>query len=202
MTALDHIVALTLSVVLIIGGYQFYFWAQRRNRAIARALNSTLDNKIPLLISWIWVYSGLYYPLIVLTAVSANSLREFCYVAFSYFTLLTCQMAFFLLLPIKAPDAWRAQPLDQSLSAKLLNLVRKYDGPSNAFPSMHVSVATLTALHLSRTLEFNGPILPSALIAAISFSCLVTKQHYLIDVPLAIALGWANHRLFLFIYSF
>lgn len=57
---------------------------------------------------------------------------------------------------------------------------------------MHVSVATLTALHLHAHL---GPA-AFAVPALVGLSCLFTKRHYLIDLPPAAALGWLVCRLY------
>ena len=74
----------------------------------------------------------------------------------------------------------------------LLALVQRFDARSNSFPSMHVSVATLTALHLQGHFglaAFAFPVL-------VGLSCLFTKQHYLIDLPPGAALGWTVYRLY------
>ena len=61
---------------------------------------------------------------------------------------------------------------------------------------MHVSVATLTALHLHANTRF--PAAALALFVAISgLSCLFTKQHYIVDVPPGFLLGWLAFRGFL-----
>lgn len=76
----------------------------------------------------------------------------------------------------------------KSWSEKFLLFVQKFDDSSNCFPSMHVSVATLTALLALGTLGpwvFLFPLL-------IACSCTFTKQHYLLDLPAGAALGWAG----------
>jgi membrane-associated phospholipid phosphatase len=59
---------------------------------------------------------------------------------------------------------------------------------------MHTSVAMLTALHLFTDFglwAFAFPVL-------IGLSCLYTKQHYVIDVPAGVVLGWVTFQLFRF----
>ncbi len=107
MTTLDHVVNLTLAVVLIIGGYQFYFWCQRRTRAHARTFSFKWDNAIRLRPSWVWIYSGLYYPAIGVVVLSVKDLRQFNYMAFSYFVLVGLQMLVFLIFPVEVPPDWR-----------------------------------------------------------------------------------------------
>src|SRR5207247_3577054 len=77
-----------------------------------------------------------------------DSARQFTYVATSYMLLLGLQMLFFVLLPVTTPHQWRAYNLQRTPSERFLALIQRMDAPSNSFPSMHVSVAMLTAMHL------------------------------------------------------
>jgi membrane-associated phospholipid phosphatase len=102
--------------------------------------------------------------------------------------LLALQMLFFVFFPVETPEKWRALNQGRGKSERFLAFVRRFDGASNCFPSMHVSVATLTALHLQSALGpwvFLFPVL-------IALSCLFTKQHYLVDLPAGAALGWIS----------
>lgn len=47
MTAVDYVVNLVLSGILIVGAYQFYFFTQRHPLRSAREFLSPLDEKIP-----------------------------------------------------------------------------------------------------------------------------------------------------------
>jgi membrane-associated phospholipid phosphatase len=197
MTSLDHIVNLTLAVVLIVGGYQFYFWCQRRTKSRARTFSFRLDNSIPLRPAWVWIYSGIYYPAIILVVMSVRDLRNFNYMAFSYLILLAFQMLAFLVFPVEVPTTWReSASAHRSLSRRFLMFVQKIDARSNCFPSMHVSVATLTAFHAARNMPF-AYILAALFVGLIAASCLLTKQHYLIDLPAGVVCGWLSYVLFL-----
>ena len=101
-------------------------------------------------------------------------------------------MVFFVLFPVATPEEWRTADPRGSWSERLLALVHRFDARTNSFPSMHTSVATLTALHLFEGLGgwvFAFPLL-------IGLSCLFTKQHYVLDVPAGAALGWACFEIF------
>jgi len=74
------------------------------------------------------------------------------------------------------------------LSERFLALVQRFDARSNSFPSMHVSVALLTALHLLPHLGASAFVFP----VLIALSCLFTKQHYVIDLPAGALLGWST----------
>ena len=194
MKPFDYVVHLILSIILIIGGYQFYFFTQRHVWVKIREFNTFLDDKVPYLPWWSWIYSLLYYPAILYINWTVEDSRQFVMIVFSYLILLAMQMSFFVLFPVKTPDRWRALNRGESYSEKFLLFVRKFDDSSNCFPSMHVSVAMLTALFAQSTLGpwvFLFPVL-------IALSCAFTKQHYLIDLPVGAGLGWLAYRCYLF----
>jgi len=186
MKLTDYAVHLVLSVILIVGVYQFYFWCQRNYVAAPRELKLRVDEWIPYWPGWVWIYSCVYYPLILYLNFVLESSRQFTYVAMSYMLLLWLQMAFFVLFPVATPEHWRAYNLRRTLSERFLAYVQRFDARSNSFPSMHTSVAMLTALHLLPHLgaaAFAFPVL-------IALSCLFTKQHYILDLPAGALLGW------------
>jgi len=192
MTAIDYGIHLVMTVFLIFGVYQFYFWCQRHPAGAVRQFSMPLDERIPYRPRWAWIYSFLYYPAIVYLNWTVSSPRHFNHLAMSFFILLLGQMAFFVLFPVETPRHWRDLNTGRTLSEKFLLFVRRFDAPSNCFPSMHVSVAMLTALHAQPLL---GPavLLFPALIAA---SCVFTKQHYLVDLPAGALLGWGAYGVF------
>ena len=193
MTPEDVGIDLVLSVVLIVGAYQFYFFTQRHWIRPARSFHSPIDERIPFVPGWSWVYSFLYYPAILYLNLIATSPGHFTRMAFSFIVLLALQLVCFTLYPVATPPHWRSQETAQAASERFLKFVRNFDAASNCFPSMHVSVATLTALHAQATLgpwAFAFPLL-------IAISCVLTKQHYLIDLPFGALLGWLSWRIFL-----
>jgi membrane-associated phospholipid phosphatase len=188
----NYVVNLTLSGVLIVGAYQFYFWCQRNVLFEPRVFRSPVDDRIPYVPAWVWIYSLLYYPVILYVNVVLKTAEQFTRVAFSYLLLLALQALFFIVFPVRTPHHWRPATEHSGYSERFLAFVQRYDAPTNSFPSMHTSVAMLTALHLyphSGPLAFAFPLL-------IGLSCVFTKQHYLVDVPAGAALGWAVYRAF------
>lgn len=192
MTLADRFIHLLMSVFLIFGVYQFYFWCQRQTLRPVVTFRSRVDEALPFWPIWAWVYSFLYYPAIVYLNWVVQSPRHFNHLAFSFFALLFMQMAFFLLVPVATPGHWREHAQGEGLSRAFLRFVQKFDAPSNCFPSMHVSVATLTSLHALPAL---GPAV-FAFPALIAISCIFTKQHYLVDLPFGAALGWMAFKVF------
>jgi len=187
----DYVINLVLSGVLIVGGYQFYFWCQRNAPFEARELGSFIDDLIPYAPRWVWVYGFLYFPVILYLSVILKSAQQFTQVASSYMLLLALQVACFLAFPVRTPQSWRVPPERRMLSERFLAFVQRFDGPSNSFPSMHTSMAMLTALHLY---DRHG-MATFAFPALIGLSCLFTKQHYVVDIPAGAALGWFAHDL-------
>ena len=185
MTASDYLIQLTLSVFLIVGVYQFYFWCQRNALAEPRELRFGIDDMIPYTPSWVWIYSFLYYPVILYTNLVIQSPREFTHLAMSFLLLLVLQMAVFISFPVITPEEWRPKCAPKTRSERFLRFVQRLDARSNSFPSMHTSVATLTALHLHTSLGPVAWLFP----LLIGLSCLFTKQHYVIDLPAGAGLG-------------
>ena len=182
----DYVIHLTLSVFLIIGVYQFYFWCQRHQLARPRELKLPVDDWIPYRPHWVWIYSFLYYPVILYINWIVESPSQFTRVAISYMLLLGFQMIFFLGFPVATPPSWRFANERRTYSERFLAFVQRFDAHSNCFPSMHVSVAMLTALHLYPRFGFWTIAFP----ALIGVSCLFTKQHYVLDLPAGAAVGW------------
>jgi len=93
---------------------------------------------------------------------------------------------------VVTPEDWRTINGKRTLSERFLGFVHSFDARSNSFPSMHTSVATLTALHLYPILGtwvFAFPVL-------IGLSCLFTKQHFVVDIPTGGVLGWLAFQAF------
>jgi len=179
-----------LSVVLIVGAYQFYFFTQRHRIRTPRIYHFEIDERIPFRPAWAWVYSFLYYPAILYLNLIAQSTREFVIMAFSFIMLLVLQMVCFELFPVATPHHWRTQVAESSASWRFLGFVQQFDGESNCFPSMHTSVSTLAACMAWSEL---GPAV-MAFPLLIAVSCLFTKQRYLMDLPAGPLLGWVTYQ--------
>lgn len=193
MSFSDYFVNLVLSTILIIGAYQFYFFTQRHPLRKPIVWRSEIDEKIPFRAGWSWVYSFLYYPAILYLNLLAEDSRHFNMMAFSFLMLLFMQMFFFWFFPVATPEHWRSQNTGKTWSEKFLLFVQKFDQSTNCFPSMHVSVATLTAFHAYDGLGLIAFLFP----LLIAISCAFTKQHYLIDLPAGTVLGGGAYILYL-----
>lgn len=180
----DRLIEIYITVILIFGGYSWYFWAQRQRWFEARYLTTRFDSWISYDPRWVWIYSGLYYPMIVLAAMSIPDWSSFAHATACFLCLLAVQVCFFLFLPVQVPAEWRSMwrgRWEGTLSQRFLDLVWSFDKLRNSMPSMHVSVATMTDL----TIWQHWPRLGHVGIAfpiLIAISALKTKQHYVVDV--------------------
>lgn len=188
MSTIDIVIIFFTTIVLIIGIYQFYFLPQKHPLKDAITFTTKIDDYIPFHPQWVWIYSGLYYPIIISLMLAFDSFKEFNYVVFSFFCLLVAQLVFFYFFPVKTPSPWRDFEKNTP-SKKFLSFVHSFDGDTNCFPSMHVSVATLTALYLSDLTTLGSITMLFPLLIALS--AVFTKQHYLVDTIAGYLLGWA-----------
>lgn len=196
MQFIDRIITLVLTGIMIIGVYQFYFFTQRFTKKRVKIYTSPIDEKIPFWPIWSWIYSFLYYPAILYLNWIIEDMHQFVMIAITFVSLLFMQMFCFTLFPVATPKYWRTINQGKTASEKFLQLVQKYDDCSNCFPSMHVSVATLTALFAMPTVGMIALLFP----LLIALSCMFTKQHYLIDLPFGALLGWLAFQIYGLVY--
>jgi membrane-associated phospholipid phosphatase len=193
MRPIDYAVCLISAIVMIVGGYQFYFYVQRHHFREPRQFDTRYDDLIPFWPSWVWVYSGLYYPVILVLVFAQPSYESFSKTAFSFLVLLAMQFTVFFFFPVRIPGHWRDYDARRSWSHRMLAFVHHFDKLVNSIPSMHMSVATLTAMHLHAAFALAlGPYVPLVYLfpVLIAFSAVFTKQHYLVDLLPGAAFGW------------
>jgi membrane-associated phospholipid phosphatase len=140
---------------------------------------------------WIWVYESicLMAPAIWL-ATTRDEIKRYA-IGFAAITMVG--FSFFILWPVRCPRP------DSTPAAGLYALQMRVDSPLNAFPSMHMAIAAYSACvaiglsrgRCKRILAAGLPIW----VLLIAYSALATKQHYLVDLPPGILLGWGAHRL-------
>lgn len=191
MLPLDRIIEVAMIVVLIFGAYQFYFWSQRQQWFKPMYLETRYDSMVTYDPRWVWVYSGLYYPMIIIAGLCVPSWQEFAYATGAFLSLLAIQICFFLFIPVAIPIHWRTMWRDKwegTHSQRFLDFVWSYDKFRNSLPSMHVSVATMVNLTIWMwwpVMGYVGGLFP----ILIAISAVKTKQHYVVDVVPGMVLG-------------
>ena len=180
----------------------FYFLIQSFIGTSQYNLLMTVDEKIPFIPSFIWIYHTLL-PVTILTAILLFQRRDIflgSIFAFVFSSVILC--AFYILLPSFYP---RELFVDATtVSGWLIEITRSIDGPHNTFPSGHVTFAWLLVFfaNLSQYTQEHRWIKFVYFLWAIlvSISTLTLKQHFVVDVASGIALAalsyYLGHKIF------
>jgi membrane-associated phospholipid phosphatase len=178
---------------VIVGAYQLFFWTEYNNTKFEKKVfHIPLDDKIPFISNFIWIYSLSYYAIIGLVIITVPSIEKGMEYIFGGLVLLTVQCIIFYFIPSTVPESWRKYHIE-SKSARFLKLVQRFDVGRNCMPSMHMSVAMYVSLLLFPILSYYSFIF----VLIIGISCLFVKQHVLLDLLPGIALGWLVHTIVL-----
>jgi len=183
----SHLGFSVMLAFVVVGVYQFYFWIQQNDHfARRRSLRIALDDSIPFVPHWVWVYGILYYVMIGFVIVTIKSVEEGVAMVFGALILMGAQVLCFMAFPVHTPAKYRQYPV-RTLAGRFLCFMQRFDGRGNCFPSNHCSIAMYVSLLLLPQL---GPA--SLLFAAgIALSSLFCKQQLVVDVPAGLLLGWA-----------
>ncbi|MEO1219280.1 MAG: hypothetical protein AAFV97_02165 [Bacteroidota bacterium] len=183
-----HLAALVATKnMLILAGYQMYFWSQKNpGLGPKRCLQPTaLDRWIPAC-PWIfWIYSPLYY---LFFSIAMLCLPNLYGTALQAWLLLMHGSLWHMCFPTQISQELRAQirstPADR-LTRYIMELVHTLDSEANACPSMHCAFATFLACI---TYPFY-PTLSLLFPPVVALSCLLSRQHLLVDILPGVALG-------------
>ncbi|MDP2314001.1 MAG: phosphatase PAP2 family protein [Pseudomonadota bacterium] len=180
---------------MISGAVVLYFYGLAKLAGPPSTLPLTaLDLAIPLLPWTVWIYgSGTKAALLGWMMVpDARAGRRLLWtLALCAATTSLC----FTFWPTTYPR--ELYPLPDALSASIVELadLRDTDSPTNCLPSLHVALAWGLALNwagwLRRGRYPSTAALPFLWATAVSVGTLTTKQHYVIDVPTGMAVGFA-----------
>ncbi len=172
-----------------------YFSLQRLRGFTLHTLPITpVDRWIAFDPSWIGAYLSLAL-LVPIAPLLATRREQLVRYAKGLTLLCLPSFAVFLLFPVAGPRP------DIDAGHALYGLIVAYDGPSNAFPSLHAGLAVFSLLFAYRvTCEALGrPARATLGIAgslwgtAILYSTLATKQHWAIDLAPGVLLACAAH---------
>jgi hypothetical protein len=185
----DYLVFTSVLAFVIVGCYQLFFWTEHNNgRFRTRTFHLPVDDRIPFVPGFVWVYSFSYYAVIGLVVATLPSLEKGLECIFGALVLLTIQCALFFFFPCSVPRSWRDY-YSRSSSTRFLRFVQRLDRGANCMPSMHMSVAMYVSLLLFPSLSYYAFLF----VLLIGVSCLLVKQHVMLDLPPGIALGWLVH---------
>lgn len=148
-----------------------------------------IDRAVPFSPRWVWVYQSIY--LLLLTAWLCATKEQLRRYAIGFACLMLVGFGCFLLWPVAGP-----RPAELPADPLYRVLVR-YDTTLNSFPSLHLALATYSAcvavaVTSGSSRRWLMMLLP-LWVALIGYATLATKQHYWVDLPPGIALGWLAH---------
>ena len=173
-----------------------YFTLQRVVLFPVRTLPLTaLDTAVGFDPGWVWMYQSVYL-LIGLVPWLATRRADLVRYARGFTALSLASFVCFLLVPVAGP-----RPAIVPTSG-MFGLLISYDDVVNTIPSLHVGLAAYTVLFGARTTyglldaSARQPLLVVGWcwVAAIAYSAMATKQHYVVDLPPGFLLAWLAHR--------
>lgn len=172
--------------------FTFYFLIQAFISHNSYDLLTSFDLQIPLLPSFIWIYSSLIPVFIVTMLCLLKPKKVFLSALSSFFIASIILSSCYVLMPTHYPrDLWQVD--DNTISGQLLEITRTIDSPGNCLPSGHNTFAWLLVLFVcaSNCVKQHGWLKPAFFIwgVLISVSTLVLKQHYIADVVSGVALA-------------
>ena len=180
--------------LLTLGGYQLYFWVQRHHDPSRRIMlhSTAFDRWVPALPQAYWIYSPLYY---VVFNLAFLALPNYNITVLNAWLMLMHASFWFLRFPTRVDPILREQvrhaPMDKA-TRLIMELVHAHDSEDNACPSMHCALAMFIALILYPFYPFFAILFPVLVV----LSCLVCKQHLIVDIVPGLALGalhgWIN----------
>jgi len=178
----------TLAVVYWTG---YYFIERHLWRTPVRLDLSPIDRWIGFSPGWVWGYQSIYLMLpLPFLATTRRDLRRY---AIGFILMMAAAFACFILFPIRGP-----RPAIAPMSGAYGFLAR-YDLPFNNLPSLHLAVATYSACVAIRVthgkLRRMLKLLLPPWVLLIGYAALAIKQHYAIDLPPGILLGWLAQRI-------
>lgn len=151
---------------------------------------SSLDDAIPFAGLALWPYlCGIVW--MGMPAVLLQSSALFRHTARSYALLIALSVMCFVLLPAEAPELRRqasAAGLDP-LTAFALRHLHAIDPPRNLLPSLHVSLAALSAAALARS-DLRWRLPGGVALAVIVASVCLSKQHTVADAAAGLLAAW------------
>jgi hypothetical protein len=176
------LVSVTLAAIL--GPLFFHVSALTAARSIPPPpwLVTPLDRHLPIVPAAVWLYVS-WYPICTVGLFAGRTTLRRTYCAYTL-AFLMC-LAGYLALPvtIARPNISHAD----GLSVAMLRALYDLDPPVNIFPSFHAAVAAI--LWRLRPASRVGSVAVSAWTIALCMACVLTRQHYVLDVIAGLFVG-------------
>ena len=203
-----------------------YFGVGLRSVSHSRSLATPVDALIPFWPIAIWVYASVY-PAFLGPVLLVQSPARFRRIGWSLICVIVICVACFALFPVETASLRQSVPTgalanpSRSFTHWGIELLFALDPPRNAFPSLHVALATVISLGVGRSLgvaqtpSWHEPTMREATtttktegemkalgtpwrayswLAAVFVSVLLVRQHYVVDALAGLALGVLAYR--------
>jgi len=121
-------------------------------------------------------------------------IQEYRRTVLAYLSVIFISSIIYIIYPVKTI---RPEVIGNGLFLGIVRWVYSIAKPYNLFPSLHISLSTMSALVCLKHNKIAGYTL-IILLFFISLSTLFVKQHYLVDIIFAMILAFIAYYLFLF----
>ncbi len=171
-----------------IGFYLLYIPVSRYSVSLEpRPVALAIDRQIPLMDGWMYVYAAVFISGF-LPALVVASPRLFRRMVAAYLLVQVVAFGFFVIWPVHM-DLRPAQVVITDFPSWGLRLAYHLDPVGACFPSIHVTLASLSALCCVKVDRLVGGLAQVGAVV-IALSTLFVKQHFVADVLLGFALAY------------
>lgn len=174
-----------ISIIILMGGQSFLFWLLKFFQTSPHYFNFVIDNKIPFLPEFVYIYN-IFYPLIfVIYLILFNKDRDNYYEGIIAGTIgYIISDIIFILFPTQI-IRYTIPDRISKITTFVLNTTYLYDDPPlNCFPSIHCLFCFQAMFNVIRAKNLNKSTktLIVIILILIIASTVLIKQHYFIDV--------------------
>jgi membrane-associated phospholipid phosphatase len=175
----------TVSLALAVLLHPTFQWVAATTSAQASGppawLVTPLDRALPVVPGAVWLYLS-WYPASALVLLAPR--MSFRRLSLAYGVAFAICIVAYLTCPITIA---RPVVVGDGPSSAMLRLVYDADRPTNLFPSFHAAVAAILMTLRPRSVVIRGGLL--LWMIGICGACVLTKQHYVLDVVAGLAVG-------------
>jgi len=184
----DIISIIAIKNIITLGGYQIYFWSQRnfKEKNKINLKPTKIDKLIPAIPEIYWIYSPLYYLFFSITFLCLENYKTSILNAW---IMVIHASIWFILIQTEIPKSFRIKIFKKKtdkLTKKIIKIVHFYDTEGNACPSMHCAFSIFLSLI---TYKYYNILISILFPLIISISCLICKQHLIMDILPGFILG-------------
>ena len=186
--------AFALALFVLVGSSWLSTWNVMRftDGLPAQVLWTRLDRSVPMIPAAIWVYA-LYYVLVMLPMFAVRRVRELVEVLTAYLLVTVVAWGIYILWPVRMEYP---HLVCAGVSCEVLMRLWIMDMGVNVMPSQHAAHSVLAAAIFVSYRNRAWPLIVAGA-TGVSVVAVLTRQHFVLDIPAGIALavvGWLAVR--------